>query len=48
VKEQVDYILKKNENSAEILSKLFVKHCTKSCPNIKCSVPITKVETGCS
>ena len=47
-KEKVDFILKKNENSAEILNKLFLKYCTKSCPNPKCGVPIIKVESGCS
>ena len=47
-KEKVDQILKKNDNSAEILNKLFLKHCTKSCPNPKCGVPIIKIESGCS
>jgi hypothetical protein len=47
-KEKVDFIMKKNDNSAEILNKLFLKHCTKSCPNPKCGVPIIKIESGCS
>jgi hypothetical protein len=47
-KEKIDFILKKNDNSAEILNKLFLKHCTKSCPNPKCGVPIIKIDSGCS
>jgi len=46
--ENVQAILKKNRNSEEVLNKLFIKHCTKSCPNPKCGVPITKLESGCT
>jgi len=40
-------IIKKNQHSEELLNKLFIKHCTKACPNPKCNVPITKLESGC-
>lgn len=39
---------KKNAVSEEILSKLFLKYCTKPCPNSKCGVPISKDPSGCS
>ena len=41
-------IVKENEASAEVLSKLYIKLNTKPCPNIKCGVPIYKDESGCT
>jgi hypothetical protein len=35
-------IIKDNDTSAEILSKLYMKLNTRPCPNIKCGVPIYK------
>ena len=46
--EEIKLILNRNQRAEEILNKLYMKHCTKSCPNPKCGVPITKIESGCS
>lgn len=40
--------MNKNKRSEEALSKLFLKYCTKSCPEKKCGVPIIKIESGCT
>ena len=47
-KVKVEDLIAQNENSAEILSKLYMKIHTKRCPNGKCSVPIVKEESGCT
>mmetsp|Transcript_10662 Transcript_10662/g.17919 ORF Transcript_10662/g.17919 Transcript_10662/m.17919 type:complete len:310 (-) Transcript_10662:395-1324(-) len=47
-RQDIREISEQNQRSEEILNKLFMKHCTKSCPNPKCGVPITKVESGCT
>ena len=41
-------IIKTNQASEDALNKLFMKHCTKPCPNPKCGVPIIKIESGCT
>ena len=46
--ETIKQVILKNQHSEELLNKLFMKHCTKACPNPKCSVPITKLPSGCS
>lgn len=46
--ENIQQIMKANQNSEDLLSKLYMKHCTKSCPNPKCGVPITKIQSGCT
>ena len=46
--ETIKLMIKNNQASEDLLSKLYMKHCTKSCPNPKCGVPITKVESGCT
>lgn len=46
--EQLDQMRKTNQVSEEVLNKLFLKHCCKHCPNPKCSVPISKDESGCT
>ena len=46
--DQVEEILRRNKRSEETLNKLFMKYCTKACPNIKCGVPIVKVASGCT
>lgn len=33
----------RNRSSEEILNRLFIKHCTRSCPNPKCGVPIIMI-----
>lgn len=40
--------MQRNKVSADVLSKLYMKHCTKYCPNPKCGVPISKVASGCT
>lgn len=40
--------MKRNKHAEEILSKLFLKHCCKYCPNPKCGVPISKDISGCT
>jgi hypothetical protein len=40
--------LRRNKRSEETLNRLFMKYCTKACPNIKCGVPIVKVASGCT
>ena len=47
-KEDIKFVLKQNQRAEEILNKLYIKHCTKSCPNPKCGVPIAKIESGCT
>ena len=37
-----------NKEYALKLSQLFIKYCTKPCPNPKCHAPITKEPTGCT
>lgn len=46
--ENIVNIVKKNKISEEKLNLLFLKYCTKSCPNPKCGVPISKDPSGCS
>lgn len=48
VQEQVNEIIRNNEESEDILSRLFIKLNTKSCPNPKCRVPISKDASGCT
>ena len=46
--EEIQCIIERNKHSEDILNKLYIKHCTKSCPNPKCGVPICKIESGCT
>lgn len=45
--EDILAILKRNHASEEVLNKLFMKYCTKSCPNNKCGVPISLDKSDC-
>jgi hypothetical protein len=46
--DQINKMMNNNKSSEDILSKLFIKHCTKQCPNPKCGVPIIKAASGCT
>jgi hypothetical protein len=38
----------RNLEYAQQLSQIFIKYCTKPCPNPKCRVPISKDYAGCT
>lgn len=45
---QLRDINERNKDYEAKLTALFMKHCTKPCPNIKCRVPISKDYGGCT
>ena len=48
VTDESERIEAENKQAATALMNLFFRHCTKECPNHKCSAKIQKVESGCT
>jgi hypothetical protein len=45
---QLDKIAADNKQYEEVLNQLYMKFCTKRCPNIKCGVRIARDPSGCT
>ena len=45
---EIKEIEQSNKENALKLTQLYLKYCTKPCPNPKCHVPITKDLSGCT
>ena len=47
-KSKINEIQEGNNKIEDRLNEIYIKHCTKWCPNPKCGVRIAKIESGCT
>lgn len=47
-KGKINEIVESNKKVEDRLNEIYIKQCTKFCPNPKCGVRIAKIKSGCT
>ena len=47
-KGKINEIVESNKKMEDRLNEIYIKQCTKFCPNPKCGVRIAKIKSGCT